>query len=195
MLRFAIFIAAVSVLLAGCQTVVGNENSVYYRVPVDSTLVLTRTVMVPAKHDRIYFRKGKMLTWDQIDQYQPYCVLQLFTKKDVPQTVKPGEFVVQKVYSQTYFQLAQDARVHVARFDEGGIQEYRVVVTVMELFSNSQPDVLKMKCGKWGLPQDISNVTINMIRQELAGVFSLELAEAGTPAPASGRRRETSPSY
>jgi hypothetical protein len=54
--------------------------------------------------------------------------------------------------------------------------EYRVVVTVMELFSENAPEVIRLTCGRWELPPDMPHVTINDIHKQLGSIFDLTLA-------------------
>jgi hypothetical protein len=104
-------------------------------------------------------------------------MLQVFTVKAVAQTVKPTQFVVQRVFQDTIFQLALQGPVQVAQVDrDGGVMEYRVVVTVMELFSENAPEVIRLTCGRWELPPDMPHVTINDIHKQLGSIFDLTLA-------------------
>ncbi|MFQ5757274.1 MAG: hypothetical protein ACE5H7_14440 [Acidiferrobacterales bacterium] len=170
------------VLLSGCQSfyeknVQGNLGSPYYRVPVDSRITLKQQLTIPAHRDRIYLVDGQVLRWQDVNIYRPYCMLQVATVKAVAQTVKPTEFVVQRVFQDTIYQLALQGRVQVAQIDkDGGVMEYRVVVTVMELFSENEPEVIRLTCGRWELPPDMPHVTINDIHKQLGSILDLTLA-------------------
>ncbi len=152
----------------------GNEESPGFKVPVDSRFVLTRSLTVPAGSDRIFFQGGRLSRWYEVNLHLPYCVLKLHAKKDVPQIVHPDTFVVQKAFWETVYQLA--ALQLAQLWPEDGMMDYRVVVLVMELYSERQPDVRRLTCGEWGLPRDIANITVSMIRRLLAEWFTLELA-------------------
>ncbi len=181
MLRFVI-VAVAMVVLPGCQSfyeknIEGNTNSPYFLVPVDSTITLKQELTIPANRDRIYLVEGQLRRWQDVDVYRPYCMLQVATTKRVPQTVKPAEFVVQKVFQETIYQLALQGPTQVAQLDrDGGVMEYKVVATVMELFSQNEPEVTKMTCGRWELPADMPHITINGIHKQLGGIFELTLA-------------------
>jgi hypothetical protein len=68
--------------LAGCQgslvQIEGDENSRDFRIPVDSKLVLQQDLWVPARSDRLYFQKGKVLLFQNVNEYLPYCALSLY---------------------------------------------------------------------------------------------------------------------
>ena len=181
MLRL-ITLAFAVVLLSGCQSfnekyVQGNLGSPFYQVPVASQITLKQQLTIPARRDRIYLVDGQVLQWQDVNIYRPYCMFQVFTVKAVAQTVKPTQFVVQRVFQDTIFQLALQGPVQVAQVDrDGGVMEYRVVVTVMELFSENAPEVIRLTCGRWELPPDMPHVTINDIHKQLGSIFDLTLA-------------------
>ncbi|MEE8512614.1 MAG: hypothetical protein V3S36_08215 [Acidiferrobacterales bacterium] len=181
MLRL-ITLAFAVVLLSGCQSfnekhVQGNLGSPFYQVPVASRITLKQQLTIPARRDRIYLVDGQVLQWQDVNIYRAYCMLQVFTVKAVAQTVKPTQFVVQRVFQDTIFQLALQGPVQVAQVDrDGGVMEYRVVVTVMELFSENEPEVIRLTCGRWELPPDMPHVTINDIHKQLGSIFDLTLA-------------------
>ncbi|MFQ5993918.1 MAG: hypothetical protein ACE5K1_02390 [Acidiferrobacterales bacterium] len=176
-----VVVCVCALLVSGCQNfyqehVFGNENTPYFKVPVGSKFTLKRELSVPAKSDSVYFQQQEIRLWYNVNIWLAYCVLKTHTKKDVPQTIKPDTFVVQKVYWDWYYQLAL-APIQVAQMDrDGGIMEYRVVTMVMELFSESQPDVVKLICGQWDFDPDMPHMSIRIMRHELKDVFSLEVA-------------------
>lgn len=189
-----------TVLLTACQPVYlkdgsPNENSPYFEVPVDSKFVLHQTLTIPPHQQYIYFQHGKAVPFQDVNEFIAYCALTLHAKKQVPQMVKPDTFVVTKVYRQYLFQLAE-ATLTVARvFERGDGETWQVLSTQMELRSQTQPDVIRMTCAEWGIPQDISNVTVAGIRRSLGQLVTLELPDLGAPAASTTQpqpRREGS---
>ena len=181
MLRFISI--AVVVFMSGCaalsdlhQRHQGDEVSPYFRVPVDSKLVLNQAVMVPAKKRRVYFQYGKPLAFWEVNEYRPWCVLRMRTKKDVPQRIIPDEFLVNDVSREHLYEIAR-LPVQVAQFGSDGTDfTYEVVATRLELYSDAQPDVEILSCSKWGAQQDRFHVTIRSIRETLGDIFDLQLA-------------------
>ena len=93
-----------------------------------------------------------------------------YAQKQVPQTIKPDTFVVTKVYREYLYQLA-DASVIVAQaFQDKDGDTWHVLATQMELQAKNQPDVIRLTCAAWGVPQDISNVTVAGIRRSLGEI-------------------------
>lgn len=189
-----LFLSGCAVLSDFHQRQQGNENSTYYTVAVESKLVLNRRLTVPAKKNRLYFQHAQILAFEDVNEFQPYCALHLHTKKDVPQAINPDEFVVHKVFQEHLFHLAGfpiGSPIRLAQLeDRDGGMTYEVVATVMDLLSEGQPDVLRMTCAAWGLPQDISNLTIQKIRQSLGDIFTLQLANKSVE-PSRKIRRES----
>lgn len=170
------------VFLSGCtafsnfnQRYEGNENSPYYRVPVDSTLVLNQSLTIPAKQKRVYFQEGKPLAFYEVNQYQPWCVLRMQAKKDAVQTIVPGEFIVSEVTREHLHEIAR-LPILVARFEpDGSEMTYEVVATRMVLSSDTQPDVRTLSCSRWSIPQDRYWVSIRNVRETLGNIFDLQL--------------------
>lgn len=169
-------------LLSGC-TFLGNlekrhqgdESSPYYRVPVDSTLVLNQPLTVPIKQKRVYFQDGRPLAFYEVNEYQPWCVLRMRTKKDVAQRIASDEFVVSEVTREYLHEVAR-LPILVAQFERGGSEmTYEVVATRMELTSDTQPDVQSLSCSRWRIPQDRYWVTIRDVRESLGSIFDLRL--------------------
>jgi hypothetical protein len=178
-------------LIPACQPAfingVPNERSPYFEVPVDSKLILNRMITIEPAQKSAHFQRGRMLPWYEVNKYAAYCALALERTRDVPQTVKPGEFVVHKVSNQTLFSIAKkeepiyrfvDFKRRVMNMrDDGGGMTYEVKATVMELRSNAQPEVRRLTCANWGVPQSSLTLTVENIRQSLGDFFSLKLAQ------------------
>lgn len=192
---------ALAIVLSGCfsayyeKHVKGNEKSPLFKVPVDSKFVLNQELTVKPKRKWVHFQNAKILRRQDVNRYIPYCALELHTKKDIAQRVTPDRFVVHKVFHEDIFYVAQGERVQVAQLDQSNGQTYQAIAMVMELFSEKQPDVLKLICVEWGLPQDIAYITIRMIRRILSDIFILELADASARPGPRIRRESPGPGY
>ncbi len=176
------------VLLTACQGyyqrhILGNEESPYFFVPVDSVLKLTTSVSVPAHTEHVFFQDGVMRTIHQVNRYLPYCELKVSVARGVTQVIKPDKFVVFRVYGVNKNQLARTPFIHAATMDDLDGEDFEVVATVMELYSERQPDVRYLLCAAWGLPQNMSFVTIGMIRGQLSGFFKLDLRRGDDTVP------------
>ncbi len=175
-----------TVLLVSCQPAYlkdgrPNENSPYFEIPVDSKLVLHQMLTVPAYGRNVFFQRGQVRLFYYVNEFIDYCALTVYAQKQVPQTIKPDTFVVTKVYREYLYQLA-DASVIVAQaFQDKDGDTWHVLATQMELQAKNQPDVIRLTCAAWGVPQDISNVTVAGIRRSLGEIATLELADIKAP--------------
>jgi hypothetical protein len=122
MQRFSIlFVAA---LLTACQGyyqrhIHGNENSPYFYVPVDSMLVLTAPVTIPAKTEHVFFQNNKLMHIRDVNRYLPYCEIQVSAARSSIQTIEPDEFIIFKVYQLNKFQLAEGGLIYAGTRDRG----------------------------------------------------------------------------
>lgn len=198
-MRITLLICAV--LLVSCQPAYlkdgrPNENSPYFEIPVDSKVVLHQTLTVPAYTRNVFFQRGQVLLFYYVNEFIDYCALTVYAKKQVPQTVKPDTFVVTKVYREYLYDLADASVVLAQAFQDDDGETWHVLATQMELQAKNQPDVIRLTCAAWGLPQDISNVTLAGIRKSLGEIATLELADTkGSRAGGSAGSRQQGSGY
>jgi hypothetical protein len=175
-----------AVLLVGCQPAYlkdgrPNENSPYFEIPVGSKFVLHQTLTIRPYSRNVFFQNGRALPFFDVNEFIDYCALTLYAQKQAPQTVKPDTFTVTKVYREYLYQLASAPVVLAQMFQDKDGDTWHVLATQMELQAKDQPDVIRLTCAAWGLPQDISNVTLAGIRKSLGDVATLELADSKAP--------------
>ncbi len=187
------FLIAFAFSLAACQPAylngMPNENSPFFNIPVDSKLVLRSRLSVQAGDDGVYFQDGKAMRWSDVNIYRAYCALRI-ENKQTPQTVTPDTFIVAKTYNERFFkqvrgvepvQVAATGRIWLGGVDlnDRGDGGYDVMAMVMELRSARQPQVSRLICAEWRVPQGSTYITVAKTRQVLGDYFSLELAAPG----------------
>ena len=183
-MRITLLICAV--FLVSCQPAYlkdgrPNENSPYFEIPVDSKVVLHQALTVPAYARNVFFQRGRVRPFYYVNEFIDYCALTVYAQKQVPQTIKPDTFVVTKVYREYLYQLADASLIVAQTFQDKDGETWHVLATQMELQAKNQPDVIRLTCAAWGLPQDISNVTLAGIRKSLGEIATLELADSKAP--------------
>lgn len=192
--------AFVGIVLTACQPVylkdgTPNENSPHFDVPVDSRLVLNRELTVPQHQRYLYFQHGRAMNFQDVNQYLPYCAIELHTKRSTPQSIKPDTFAIHKVDRRYQYSLAR-AALEVAQIrDRGNGDPWSVIATLLELSSEKQQDVIRLVCAHWGVPQNMSYLTVADIRRSLGELFTLQLAQPGAKPPAPARRERERPGY
>lgn len=194
-MRFALL--TVAMLLTACQPAYFNDgqpnpSSVYFEIPVDSKFVLRKDVAFPPYRKDMFFQNGKLSDYSGVNRWTAYCALSLHAQRRAPFVVKADTFVAKKVSRQHLFQLAAAPLQVAGQFDHDGFQEWRVLATVVELSSGAQPEVARMTCAGWGLPQDLSNVTLNGIRKSFGDFVQLEIANVPISSTSSGKQSRLS---
>lgn len=163
-------------LIAGCALIEpGDPNrSVWFTIPVDSRLQLHQELPIGPYQDRLYLQNGQSMAFSGVNEYLPYCAISLAQKRTVAFVIQPDSFLIKKVYQRALFDLALRQQ-YIAAFDRGGGMTYETIGTFMDLHSEKQPDIEALICARWGLPQNISHLTLDDIYQSLGNLFTLEL--------------------
>jgi len=167
--------------LVACQPAfingVPNEASPYFTVPVDSKVILRKSVTVPAGEETAFFQRGQAMPWNKVNQYGTYCSLKLAVRRDAPQTINPDELVVRKVTQENRFRVAYAPGTKLATLDTDSSFTYEVLSTVMQVQSARQPDIKEMACADWSTPQGITPISVRKMRQALGDWADLQIAK------------------
>jgi hypothetical protein len=193
---FRIVIIALLSLLGACQSVstggTPDESSRNVLVPVGSRLVLHNTLTIPNEELGVYLQYGKVVRWQDLRRYAPYCVLERESPSEQPMTVKPDTFAITEVTRarRYYLPFFREAPLPLARAvpaasnmplssrrpRAGGNYSATVMAAILELRSSAQPDVRRFMCAASGTPEERFMPSIHEIREALGGFFTLELA-------------------
>lgn len=171
--RFLIFITPL--LLNACTTgQVADKNFSYRKIPEGSTLILKRTIVVPANaFGAVVNRAGSPGPQFNRDEKDTFCVLEVDKKHPRNRLIKPTEFrVVRTNYKVDY---ALHKRRQVA---QGGSTQpvAETHITILYLQSQSNPEVRDIQCQTIadygaGLP-----ISIELFRWAVGGDFDLVVA-------------------
>lgn len=168
-------IPAACMLLSACsQPAVHKFDSPFYKIPVDSTLVLNQDITIPANQARALIQYGKVVTRKQVDQYAPSCEFEVLTLKDTDQVIHPDRFRIKKLSKDIQFSsrpVMYASRILMA------VGESKMVAynTVMYLESQQQPDVYRMSCLYWTDEPMDNHLTKNQISKALGDIFTLDI--------------------
>lgn len=179
----------VGLALAACQTTryEGDESSPYYAPPVGTRVILNRAITIPPEQVSVMLQNGRIVPPGEINTYYPHCKFEVRRRLDVPQTVKPDEFVVTRVERNLLHSVEAGTTLHTrasvgigigigvgggVNGDGPSVQTY---ATRMDLRSDTQPDVFRLTCGQWGYPYDGEHVSVNGMRKALGDVITLRL--------------------
>lgn len=168
-----------------------NEDSVFYAVPVGSSLVLNQDVTIPGEQVAIYVQAGKILSYAAVNKYQPNCKFEIYTINQKPRSVLADRFEIIKVIddiessaitNNTQLALLDDLpasllarNVHIfGIFDQSEMLNY---ATLMYLHSAKQKDVYRMTCQHWESTLDHRHLSITQMRAAMGSVFTLNIKQ------------------
>ena len=177
MMNKTILLIATFITITACQPmIVADETSVFYRVPVGSTLLLNQQLSIPPNKARIFIQYGQIMSYKAIDKYQPHCEFEINTLKETVQYIEPDRFEIYKVstdYRDVSLQFLY-ASLSMGDQDMG----MPIVGFTNELFLRSyqQPDVRKLSCLHWDGPK-ADHLSINEMKKTLGNIFTLELVK------------------
>ena len=183
-MRLPVAAVILAMALAGCQPayVDGEPNtaSPYYEPPTGSVVELNHALEVPARNNRVYFQEGRILPWQDVNEYRGYCALRVRDKQSEPQSLEPGRYTVREVSTEHIFMLAarppRVAAAFTVGFDgnDNSREDYQTLALVLAL---EGPDdrVQSLACAEWGIPQVMQRVTVDGVRRALGSHATLTL--------------------
>lgn len=144
--RYALLLSLVALQACGPLSVKDAQTGAW--VPLqEGTLELHRPVDIPPNRSRIFLQNGEAT--GRIDEYQPFCYLQLSTLRAETQTVRPDRFTVSPVgerFELVVQRLVTDPYQLAAARSDGGPSMVSDVL-YFRLHSSSQPHVSRLACG------------------------------------------------
>jgi hypothetical protein len=186
-----IVVVGLAAALAACQTAYqGDENSPYYVVPVGSQLVLHKEINFNPDQVSVYIQYGKVLPFNSISKYDPFCKFELNHRVSTARTIAPSEMRVTKAFQQqTYDMFVASGRIPHAQLTAGhmaqsggfdGGPSLEAFIEQMDLESPTQPEVFRMTCARWAVaPGYRHNLSIAEIRRALDPLFTLRAPAGG----------------
>lgn len=164
-------------IISACQPmIVADEDSVYYRVPLGSTLLLNQQLSIPPNKARIFIQYGQLMSYKAIDKYQPHCEFEINTLKQSIQYIEPDQFEIYRVGTDYRDVSLQFLYASLTMGDEDYGLPIVGFATELYLRSRHQPDVRKLSCLHWDGPK-ADHLSINQIKKILGDIFTLQLAK------------------
>ncbi|MCK4742309.1 MAG: hypothetical protein KAT25_00665 [Sulfuriflexus sp.] len=179
-MKYSVYLTLVSLLfinLAGCAYQPPKDiSSSFYSPPVGSQLQLHKTLTIPANDTQVRIQDGKVISssWD-LDAYYPNCNFELHKRAEVARTIQPDIFIISRVVRDTE-NVMLHSPIIVARSSGNGAPSVDYI-TIMDLSSPRQPEVMRLTCQHWEDPSDSYHLSIKQIRKTLGELFTLTLAD------------------
>ncbi len=171
-------------ILAACRTL-EDKDAAYYQIPEGSRLVLHQQLQIPANAARIAIQSGQVRRYRLVNEFYPYCELEVKQVKSTPQSLKPDEFLIQQVRRRVYsVGLSPDATAATGltsalSINNGDGPRQTFYATIFYLHSDRQPKVLKLTCesDQRAFPGIIyaRHLTISEIQTALGAVLTLHV--------------------
>lgn len=117
-----------------------------------------------------YIQNGRVLPYDGITDYYPYCELSLNAIQPDGIDIRPGAFTVTRVHRDT---TMASRPVRVAGGDWGFIMS----TTTFFLSSDEQPQVRALVCERLDESFRAKHLTLEEIRNTLGGLVSLQTGD------------------
>lgn len=164
--------------LAGCSYQAPKDiGSSFYSPPVGSQLTLHQNIEIPANNTQVRIQDGKVVKsyWD-LDAYYANCNFELRDIANVERIVKPDTFNISRVVRDTENVMLNMPTIVASAGGDGGPPNVDYM-TIMDLYSANQPDVIRMSCQHWNEPNDGEHLNIKQIRKTLGDIFTLSLSD------------------
>jgi hypothetical protein len=154
-----LYLLAIGLALAGCQSMATDDrNSIWFKMPAGSTLVLNRELTIPAQRAHIMLQHGQVVS--AASEFEVAC---RFEVRDLgPRVIQPETFQITGYSSQQEWINYP----HTKRF-------YKTI----RLQSEHQPGIRPMVCEYFDWPLTGRPVTLVQIEEALGEYFSFMLPE------------------
>ena len=172
-------------LLTACSAnTVKDETSEFYAIPVGSLLELNEDVTINGDQVATYVQNGKLMSYDDVDKYQPNCKFEIYTMSEKPRSVFADTFEIVKVEDdiessalKNNTQLAALDNTVSRRGMYGSLDRSQVFnyATLLYLNSDKQKDVYRMTCQHWEDVMDDRHLSISQMRSAMGDVFTLQI--------------------
>lgn len=138
----------------------------YSEIKPGDTLLIKKTLAIPANSARIIIQNGHIVTASQIQTYHPRCWFISRTIKSTPQVILTGQFLISHI-RQTFEIVHRNSSGHIlaslVTSDATAIEYF----TEMSIHSDSQPNINRLICSHWEDPYDPEHLTLAEINNAL----------------------------
>jgi len=166
-------------LLGGCAGLQSPDPaSPYYTYAPGWTVQLNRPLTIPPDAATVRLQYGRIVPRNSVQEYAPFCVVELNTVRAEAQTLQPGRFEVWRVTRSVSPVAATASPFAKARFvADDGDPTFLYFKTEFRLRDAAQPNLRGMSCA-WsqmapGNRALMRHLSLDEIRQAVGGWMSL----------------------
>jgi hypothetical protein len=136
-------------LLASCAGLDNYpQDSPHYRYSSGWVLQLNRTLEIAPDEASVRLQRGRVVPRNSVQEYDPFCIVELDTVRAEVQILQPGRFEVWRVRrSMSFITVAASPRVRAAYVDDDGDPSFLYYITEFRLRDPAQPNLRAMTCA------------------------------------------------
>lgn len=137
--------------LAGCTSLSSPDPaSPYYAYTTGWVAQLNRPLTIPAGAATVRLQYGRIVPRNDVQEHDPFCVVELDTVSAEPRTLRPGRFAIQRVTRSVSPLVVRKAASPYMKarfvFDDGD-PTFLYYLTEFRLRDPAQPDLRGMRCA------------------------------------------------
>ncbi|MHB1144907.1 MAG: hypothetical protein ACYCZS_08430 [Thiobacillus sp.] len=135
-------------LMGGCAGLESPDPaSPYYAYSTGWAVQLNRALQIPAAAATVRLQYGRIVPRNSVQEYDPFCVVELNTVRDEAQTLQPGRFEVWRVTrSVSTIAAAASPFIKAALVVDNSQPSFLYFKTEFRLRDAAQPDLRGMTC-------------------------------------------------
>ncbi len=135
-------------LLGGCAGLSSPDPaSPHYAYSAGWTVQLNRALLIPADAATVRLQYGRIVPRNGVQDYDPFCVVELNTVRETGQTLRPGRFEVWRVTrSVSTIAAAASSFVKTGLGSDHGAPSFLYFKTEFRLRDAAQPELRGMTC-------------------------------------------------
>jgi hypothetical protein len=137
-------------LLGGCAGLESPDPaSPYYAYTTGWAVQLNRPQTIPPGAATVRLQYGQIVPRNSVQEQDPFCVVELDTVRDTPQTLQPGRFEVWQVVRSisTITATAQSPYIKALYVFDDGAPSFLYYITEFRLRDPAQPNLRSMRCA------------------------------------------------
>jgi len=171
----------------------------YQIITPGTTLTLKRELSIAPGQAGVIIQGNQLGNYNEINAWYPNCRIELRTVKEIPQSVSPDTFTVQRVTRETDYVSSNavmlayndppstghpNQRQHALPagnmmvsnlFGNDGGPMAAIYRTYLYVQSSAQPDVMRFMCEHWEDPSDGEHLTVEQIKQALGDFVEINI--------------------
>ena len=136
--------------LGGCAGLQSTDPaSPYYAYTAGWTVQLNRPLTIPSGAATVRLQYGRIARRNSVQEQDPFCIVELNTVSDQPQTLQPGRFEVWRV-TRSINPIAAAAKpplIRTSHGDSDGEPSFLYYITEFRLRDPNQPQLRGMRCA------------------------------------------------